>query len=172
MGVRVWVYWLGAMKMLPLILLFFSSLCVVGDVHERGEFEKFRKAAERGDAWAQYNLGVCYINGDGVEQDGKEAVKWFRKAAEQGDADAQYNLGLTYYEGRGVEKDAKEGVKWFRIAAEQGDAEAQYNLGVCYINGVGVLKDPTVAKKWIKKAFEAGNEKAGEFWKKHELWKY
>ncbi|MBR3687984.1 MAG: SEL1-like repeat protein, partial [Lentisphaeria bacterium] len=31
-----------------------------------------------------HNLGVCYENGDGVEQDYAEAVKWIRRAAEQG----------------------------------------------------------------------------------------
>ena len=37
-----------------------------------------------GFAYAQYNLGVMYDNGQGVQQDYKEAVKWYRKAAEQG----------------------------------------------------------------------------------------
>ena len=53
----------------------------------------YRKAAEQGDASAQYNLGVMYENGHGVEQDDEQAVFWYRKAAEQGYADAQYNLG-------------------------------------------------------------------------------
>ena len=35
-------------------------------------------------------------NGEGVEQDFKEAVKWYQKAAEQGFAGAQYNLGAMY----------------------------------------------------------------------------
>ena len=48
----------------------------------------YRKAAEQGDDAAQYYLGVCYANGQGVAQGYVEAVKWFRKAAEQGDADA------------------------------------------------------------------------------------
>ena len=47
----------------------------------------YRKAADQGDAFAQYNLGVMYDNGEGVPQDQAEAVKWYRKAAEQGDAE-------------------------------------------------------------------------------------
>ena len=50
--------------------------------------EQWRKAAERGDAEAQYWLGRCYYFGEGVAWDRAEAVKWFRKAAEQGDASA------------------------------------------------------------------------------------
>ncbi len=45
-----------------------------------------RKAAERGHADAQFNLGVMYNNGEGVPEDDIEAVKWYRKAAEQGNA--------------------------------------------------------------------------------------
>ena len=49
---------------------------------------------EQGDAYAQHNLGNCYLNGDGLRQDKEEAVKWWRKAAEQGLADAQNNMSL------------------------------------------------------------------------------
>ena len=89
----------------------------------------FRKAAEQGNADAQYNLGACYYNGQGVTKDYTEAVKWIRKAAEQGFAGAQYNLGNCYYKGNGVTQNYTEAVKWYRKAAEQGNAEAQYHLG-------------------------------------------
>ena len=44
----------------------------------------YRKAADQGDAIAQYQLGRCYYNGEGVQQDYAEAIKLYRKAAEQG----------------------------------------------------------------------------------------
>ena len=52
----------------------------------------YRKAAEKGDADAQFNLGFCYYNGKGVEKDLIEYVKWLRKAAEQGDEFAKKSL--------------------------------------------------------------------------------
>lgn len=52
----------------------------------------FQKAAEKGNANAQYNLGCCYEYGKGVSVDYTEAVKWYRKAAEQGDEDAKKAL--------------------------------------------------------------------------------
>ena len=85
-------------------------------------------AAEQGDANAQYNLGVYYYNGEGVDQNYAEAVKWFRLAAEQGFATAQVILGSCYYNGEGVAYDYTEAVKWVRKAAEQGDAEAKQAL--------------------------------------------
>ena len=55
--------------------------------------EWYRKAAEQGNANAQYILGICYQNGKGVVENSSEAVKWYRKSAEQGHAYAQCNLG-------------------------------------------------------------------------------
>ncbi len=119
-----------------------------------------RWAAEQGVADAQRYLGVCYGNGQGVEQDDAEAVKWFRKAAEQGAAKAQYDLGVCYNYGLGVEQDYAEAVKWYRKAAEKGDADAQSNLGVCYVNGSGVEQDYAEAVKWYLKAAEQGDADA------------
>ena len=56
--------------------------------------DDYRVEAEQGNAEAQYNLGYCYVFGEGVDQDYAEAVKWYRKAAEQGHAKAQKALRL------------------------------------------------------------------------------
>src|SRR6478736_5768405 len=57
---------------------------------------RYRKAAEKGDARAQYNLGLMYDNGLGVPQDYAAALRWYRKSAEQGDAKAQNEVGWEY----------------------------------------------------------------------------
>ena len=119
-----------------------------------------RKAAERGDAEAQFNLGVMYATGAGVPEDDAEAVKWFRKAAEQGDAIAQCNLGNMYAEGKGVPANDAEAVKWFRKAAEQGFVEAQLNLSAMYANGKGAPEDGAEAVKWFRKAAAQGESRA------------
>ena len=48
----------------------------------------YRKAAEQGNAIAQFNLGVMYSNGEGVKRDQTEAAKWYRLAAAQGNVSA------------------------------------------------------------------------------------
>ncbi len=92
------------------------------------EVKWYRAAAEQGDAEAQSNLGVCYKNGWGVNEDMAEAVKWFRAGAEQGYVQAQYSLGVCYENGWGVSKDIAEAVKWYRAAAEQGNEAAKKAL--------------------------------------------
>ena len=62
-------------------------------------------AASQGDARAQYNLGIMYDKGQGVEQSYSEAMRFYRMAAAQGYASAQINLGNMYREGHGVEVD-------------------------------------------------------------------
>ena len=52
-----------------------------------------RRSAEQRNAEAQYCLGDCYANGEGVLQDYAQAALWGRKAAEQGIAEAQFMLG-------------------------------------------------------------------------------
>ncbi len=115
-----------------------------------------RKAAEQGDADAQWRLGNMYDIGWYVAEDKAEAAKWYRNAAEQGHADAQYSLGLYYDYGRGVAEDKAEAIKWYRKAAEQGYAKAQHNLGVHYEKAQGVAQDYEEAIKWYRKAAEQG----------------
>ena len=52
----------------------------------------FRKAAEQGEAHAQFMLGMCYFDGVGITQDKTEAVKWLQKAAKQGHEKAKKAL--------------------------------------------------------------------------------
>ena len=85
----------------------------------------YRKAAEQGIAKAQFNLGVMYFEGRGVQQDDTEAVAWYRKAAEQGDNSAQFNLGWMYYYGRGIEENYTIASEWFRETAKQGHERAR-----------------------------------------------
>ena len=56
--------------------------------------------AERGDSWAQHNLGIMYYDGEQVEKDFKEAVKWLRKAAEKDRPSHNSTLWLFMAEAR------------------------------------------------------------------------
>ena len=90
--------------LLALTFLFLFSGSVFGDDLQDGfdaykrnaykeAFKLFRLSAVKGNASAQYNLGVMYAEGQGVTKDSKEANKWYRFSAEQGNTKAQTNLG-------------------------------------------------------------------------------
>ena len=118
--------------------------------------EEFLKAAEQGDATAQFNLGVMYDKGEGVTRDYAEAVRWYRRAAAQGHARAQFNLGLKYAKGEGVTRNYAEAVRWYRRAAGQGNARAQSNLGAMYAKGEGVTRNYAEAVRWYRRAAAQG----------------
>ena len=54
----------------------------------------FRKSANQGFDDAQYILGLCYHDGEGVTQNTQQAVYWLRKAAEQGHEGAKEALDI------------------------------------------------------------------------------
>ncbi len=114
-------------------------------------------AAEQGDVAAQFNLGFCYKNGEGVKQDLTEAVRLYSLAAKQGNAAAQFNLGLCYEDGEGVERNLTEAARLYSLAAEQGDDAAQCNLGGCYEEGIGVERNTTEAVRLYSLAAEQGD---------------
>lgn len=130
-----------------------------------------RKAADQGDADAQFNLGVMYASGHDVAQDYKTAMWWYRKAADQGYAKAQCNLGSMYYEGHGVPQDYGQAASWYRKAADQGDAEAQCNLGNMYARGRGVPQDYSAAASWYRKAADQGDEEAQQALTRLQYWR-
>ena len=124
-------------------------------------FESALYDAEHGDLWAQNHIGVCYMQGDGVEKNDTLAVKWFLKGAKSGEVCAQSNLGNCYYEGLGgLKVDYAEAVKWYRKAAERGLDNAQYRLGRCYGKGLGVEQSDEEAFKWLCMAARQGHEEA------------
>jgi S1-C subfamily serine protease len=133
----------------------------IGVPRDRAEAVKwYLIAAERGDAAAQYFLGLLYYGGVGVPQDETEAVKWYRHAAKLGNVEAKVRLGEMYAKGEGVPKDNAEAEKWYRRAAEQGDANAQQRLGLMYAKGEGVPKNYTLAYAWANLAAAGGSEEA------------
>ena len=85
--------------------------------------ELYRTAAKRGDACAQCNLGVMYLDGDGVKPDGREGLRWMRAAAMQGDPKAQYNLGRAYFEAGGT-ANTKQAIKWLTKASRNAHTRA------------------------------------------------
>ena len=87
------------------------------------------------DAIAQYYLGMMHLEGQGVEQDYKQAGEWFRKASEQRFAVAMYKLARLYATGDGVPKDAEFAYVWYSVGGAHGHekssasiAEAQASL--------------------------------------------
>ena len=100
--------------MKKLILCLLTALALLAPTTSYGqpptqkEVSDWTKAAEKGDSESQFNVGLMYAKGDGVEQDYSEAARWFRMSALQGNASSQFVLGMMYSNGDGVRQDYTE----------------------------------------------------------------
>jgi len=113
--------------------------------------ELYRKATQKNDSEAQYNLGSMYEFGENVEQDYTKALEWYQKAAEQDYVYAQLSLGSIYGGGFGVEQDYDKALEWYEKAAKD-NAFAQNRLGDAYYFGSGMEQDYVKAAEWYQKA--------------------
>ena len=120
------------------------------------DFNSLKALAEKGDAEAQYEIGMMYRKGEGVEADLKEAFKWTRKAAEQDQPLAQYELGWMYDYGEGVEKDIVMAYVWFYIAP---DVQSKIVRGLAQrMNPEQIAAAKAMVKDWQQK-FKANKKK-------------
>lgn len=116
------------------------------------------KAAIQGNLKANYQLGLLYLNGEGVAKDPARALGQFEEAGERwaarlrykdGYADAQYMAGTMHRDGIGTKKDVDEAALWFERAAEQGHSEAQFALAELYLNSAELGPDYAEAFFWF-----------------------
>ena len=114
------------------------------------------KAAENGDTTAQFELGLNYYKGKGLNQNYAKAIQWFTKLADGGNADAQYYL-WNCYSAEGTQRDTVKAIYWLTKVAERGDTCAQRKLGVFYAKGQYATQDSSKAIYWFTKAAEQGN---------------
>ncbi|KAH3763653.1 sel1 repeat family protein [Pelomyxa schiedti] len=95
-----------------------------GDVVERNyksAVEYLLKAANSGDAEAQFELAQCYLEGNGVEkEDEAEAFRLLQQALEGGMVEAHVQLGMMYLEGNTiVQQDITKASHHFQLAVQK-----------------------------------------------------
>lgn len=83
--------------------------------------KRLLRAAEQGDPNVQFNVGVVYDNGvddngNGIERNRGEAIKWLLKAAQQGLPRAQSRLAEIYAEMSEVPGNSVNACAWFLVA--------------------------------------------------------
>lgn len=122
--------------------------------------------ATAGDAPAQFNMGVMYANGLGVDRDMGVAMDWWEAAARQLHVRAAHNLALAMLageprEGRDeAETDYTAVLRYLKIGADAGYPNSEYTLGKLYAEGVGVEKDERRAAELFLSASIKGFAKA------------
>lgn len=110
------------------------------------------QAALRGDAVAQYELGLVRL----ANAQTPEGIALLRRAANQGLAMAQYRLAKLFERGEGVPADILQARQWTERAAAAGNRKAMHDLGVFYARGEGAPLDEATAFRWFRQAADLG----------------
>jgi TPR repeat protein len=125
------------------------------------KWQSLTRAAESGDAEAQWELGY-YCEQGAVTRSGKTlspkdrsaAMSWYLRAAEQDHAAAKVSLSNLLSEGDNP--DFQTAISWAKSAVAQGDASAAYNLGIIYRD----LGKPKAAFRYYQLAATMGDAEA------------
>jgi hypothetical protein len=139
------------------IALAFSCLLLLSmpvSANDAGTFHAMVALANKGDAEAQYHVGMMYNNGIGTQQDPRQAFEWFQKSTASNDPLGAYKLGC-YYDGQGagiVASDSDEALKYKLVAAKAGYALAQHDVALLYDK----RGNSEEALKWWKMAGDQG----------------
>jgi len=121
---------------------------VYGDADN--SFKWFKQAAEQGNIFAQFELGVLYQQGSAaVIPDRDQATKWLTTAANRGHSQAAYAL----FE---MATEDTEALRRLQQAANHGVVDAMQRLGTAYRYGeFGLNVDLTKSQEWLERAILA-----------------
>jgi clan AA aspartic protease (TIGR02281 family) len=136
---------------LSLVVLIAAVPAMAAD--RTAEIERLKPVAEKGEAAAQYQLGLLYAEG----KDLPEAAHYYKLAAEQDHHEAQARLALLNCNGTGVPKNAEECVRLLKLAAEGDVTLAEVTLAQRYLTGDGVSTNHREAARLAGLAADKGD---------------
>ena len=114
----------GLSKKTIFFLLTFLCLQLVA-VNEKDDFVYDLSLATQGISVSQYNTGVNYSIGRGINKDVEKAVYWYQRANEQGHSKAPFNIAIFYVDGINTDPDPELALEYFLVAEERGNKHAK-----------------------------------------------
>ena len=110
-------------------------------------------SSARGYPDAQFTLGLCYVNGLGIEKDISLGNIYIAKAAKANNISALYYMA-NYYEN---DKEFEKMANIYHILADEfDDPDASANLGSSYMFGSTINQDYNKAYYYLTKAYNGG----------------
>ncbi|KAJ5488183.1 Tetratricopeptide-like helical [Penicillium expansum] len=110
----------------------------------------FRRGIANGDSLCQHWIGLMYLKGYGVPQDGFKASHYFKAAAEQDSPASESRLGALFLD----QGDVATATRYFELAARWGWMEAYYYLAEMANFGIGRQRHCGVAAAYYKMVAE------------------
>ena len=115
---------------------------------------------------AMYRLGKLYLQGDIIEKNIGEALRWLWEADAQDNPYAQYQLGKLYLKGENVAADHAIAESMFEKSIRQNNAYAKYSLAKMHLQGLARYSNIQTAIRLLTEAADQGNQ-----WAEYQLGK-
>lgn len=126
------------------------------------DIEDLKTRAHRGNIVAQSILGICLLEGFGVDRDYAEAFRWLRAASASGAPRAAWHLGTMFEHGLGTREDLRRARELYEFAADRGEFFACVLLARLYRYARGVHEDVSAARPYYSKAASMGVDECPE----------
>lgn len=107
--------------------------------------------ANQGNGQAQYELGLRYYRGVGVDVNFEKARTYFESAVNNGIDNAAYYLGVIYYNGKGTPVNHVKAKEYFERSEANNNIFSSYYLGKIYYWGDGVEQNIEKADEYKSK---------------------
>ena len=121
----------------------------------------YKKAIEKGHAWAMSNVGLLYNDGLGVHLDHAVAHQYFEQAANKGSEYGYYNLARQNFVGEGGPRDINKGMAVLDACAQLKKALCLYDEAAIYLTGeFGIPEDDPKGLALAAQAAELGDRNA------------
>lgn len=121
-----------------------------------------------GNHLAAYNIGLMYLNGEGVAKNSNEAYRWFKISNDSYQErytnrvffPAAIQMAKMLETGTGVTRDDKEAVKLWLSATKENSPDAMLGYAKMVLAGRGTIKNPSVAINYLTRAANKWNIEA------------
>jgi len=110
-----------------------------------------------GDRDAQYRLGRMYLDGQGVDKDTKQGIRWLSLAADKGQYQAQAVFGALLFKGQYSARDAVGGLMYLILARDAATVEETWIRDLYAAASKQATSDEVIraleyVKRWIERS--------------------
>lgn len=119
---------------------------------------RFTYLAQKGNAWAMYNLAAMHIQKQAKPSSVLKAQFWLEKAAAQAYPQALYVLGQAHEGGQFGPKNLVQAAQYYGLAAQAGLQSGRVEYATALFLGRGITQDLNEAGHWYLEAAKAGDK--------------
>ncbi len=119
-----------------------------------------QREANDGNPFAEHELGLRYLLGEGMAADTVKGAYWIKRAADKNLTAACFNYGILLINGWGVDWNPYQAFQFFLQAAKDSMPQAEHVVGLFYTEDLLFNRDWDEAYRWIKKSSEANYDPA------------